>query len=310
MNKTLKKITALIPVALTIIFATYLIGSLFVCSRMSANVLCTGMRISVSDPEHRSFVTAGEIAKELGSLPESVAGTPLSEINTFSLTKHLQAIDKIEDISIIRTSQGLISIDVVPLVPVARIFDGNKSYYINKDGKRISANARYYSDVPVIVGHFPPNDSLFPPTSLIPLLDYIAGDPKRSDLVTMIKVDSPHDIILVPPIAGHVINFGDVSDFDSKFQRIEKMYAKVLPAKGWNYYDTLSVKWGGQVVATRRDKPKTEAPIDVTDEDDDANVTTMLAAEGVAPGQTKVGAKAKDDKPIPAANNTNKSNQQ
>ena len=303
MSKLLDNIKALIPVVLTIVFAAYLIGSMFVCSQMSANVLCTGMKISVSDPENRTFVTAAEIAKELGTLPETVTGTPLEQIDTYALTKRLKNIDKIEDITVIRTTQGLISIDVIPLVPVARIFDGNTSYYINKNGKRISASPRYYSDVPIIVGHFPANDSIFPPTNLLPLLDFIAGDRKRSDLVTMIKVDSPHDIIIVPPISGHVINFGDVSDFESKFQRIEKMYAKVMPAKGWNFYDTISVKWGGQVVATRRDKPKPEAPIDVSDEDDDANVTTMLAAEGVAPGQTKVGAKAKDDKPIPAAKN-------
>lgn len=27
-----------------------------------------------------------------------------------------------------------------------------------------------------------------------------------------------------------------------------------MPVKGWNYYDTVSVKWNGRVVATRRTK--------------------------------------------------------
>ena len=30
------------------------------------------------------------------------------------------------------------------------------------------------------------------------------------------------------------------------------LYRKVMPAKGWNTYDTISVKWSHQVVATRR----------------------------------------------------------
>ena len=33
------------------------------------------------------------------------------------------------------------------------------------------------------------------------------------------------------------------------------MYQKVLPIKGWNYYDTISLKWDGQAVASRSIKP-------------------------------------------------------
>nr|MDE7421741.1 hypothetical protein [Muribaculaceae bacterium] len=31
-------------------------------------------------------------------------------------------------------------------------------------------------------------------------------------------------------------------------------YRKVLPAKGWNIYDTISVKFKNQIVASRRNK--------------------------------------------------------
>ena len=32
------------------------------------------------------------------------------------------------------------------------------------------------------------------------------------------------------------------------------MYHKVMPYKGWDEYDTISVRFRGQIVATRRDK--------------------------------------------------------
>lgn len=34
------------------------------------------------------------------------------------------------------------------------------------------------------------------------------------------------------------------------------MYRKVMPYKGWEAYDTISLKFEGQVVATRRDKSR------------------------------------------------------
>ena len=66
-----------------------------------------------------------------------------------------------------------------------------------------------------------------------------------------------------------------------------KMYHKVLPVKGWDYYDTISVKWGGQVVATRRLKSIPEPFIRFDqegDETDDENLDNMLA-DTPQPGQ-------------------------
>lgn len=282
--------------------AIYVVGALFVTDRMRASSVCTGMRIDVRQATRHGFVTAREIARDLHGLPERSAGMNLSDINTEVIGRNLAGIDKIEDATVVRLTNGMINVIVTPLVPVARIFDANTSYYINKDGKRIGANARYHTDVPVIEGHFAPADTAFTPLSLMPLLDWLSDHTDTwGRYVTMIKVDSPTDIILIPAIAGHVVNFGAPTDFDSKFARLKTFYSKVLPVKGWEYYDTLSVKWAGQLVATRRVKPVIEAVTAVDEEEEATDVSTMLAAEGVAPGRTRPGQKAHDEKPIPVA---------
>lgn len=282
--------------------AGYMIASFVVTDTLSANAECTGMRIQVIDASNRRFVTAAEIANELGTLPRRAAGMRLSDINTEEIDRRLGDIDKIESVRTTRLSDGRINIAVTPLLPVLRVFDGPDSYYVNRAGKRISANARYHIDVPVIQGHFPPADTTFTPVSLLPLLEWLDAHPKPwGELVTMIKADSPTDIILIPAIAGHVINFGTPDAFESKFNRLQTIYKKVMPVKGWNYYDTISVKWGGQVVATRREKPRPITPEESEAEEEAADVTTMLTAEGVAPGRTRPGQKAHNEKPIPAA---------
>ena len=62
------------------------------------------------------------------------------------------------------------------------------------------------------------------------------------------------NIIIIPTVVGHVVNFGDTSMVDDKFLRLRTFYRKVLPTVGWQHYDTIAVKWRGQVVATRRHK--------------------------------------------------------
>jgi len=295
------KIKTLGAAILSVLLAGYMIAAFVVADKLSAGAECTGMRVQVLDSSHHNFVTAAEIARELGSLPRRAAGMRLSDIDTEEIDRLLGRIDKIESVRTTRLSDGRINIAVTPLLPVARVFDGSESYYVNRVGKRISADARYHIDVPVIEGHFPPGDTLFTPVSMLPLLEWLDAHRKPwGELVTMIKVESPTDIILIPAITGHVINFGAPDAFDSKFSRLHAIYTKVMPVKGWNYYDTISVKWGGQVVATRRDKPQPPPAIDTEVEEETTDVTTMLTAEGVAPGRTRPGQKAHNEKPIPA----------
>ena len=296
-----KRLNTILCAVGTVLLAVYMAGAFAYGAVHRQQDVCKGLRIEVRDDAGLRFVTAREIANELGTLPERAAGMLLWDINTERIARNLRKIDKIEDVEVTQTSDSKILIEVTPLIPVARVFDGDRSYYINKDNKRITADARYHMDVPVISGHFPPADSVFTPASLLPLIDWLAANKKWSHFVTMIKVDSPRDVILIPAISGHVVNIGEPAGLDSKFERLGRMYTEVLPLKGWNYYDTLSVKWGGQVVATRRIKPVVVTNSDLDVDEEDADVTTMLVGDGIAPGQTKVGKKANNDPPIPAA---------
>lgn len=289
--------------AISVATLLYMAAAFAVTSAVGRNDMCRGMRIEVlDDPVHtRNFVNAREIAHELGTLPERAAGMRLADIDTEEITRRLRAIDKIEDVTVLKTSDRRILVTVTPLIPVARVFEPSGSYYINKDNKRITASARYHVDVPVISGRFSPFDTVFTPASLLPMLDWLETHAKWSRLETMISADGPSDVILVPAITGHVINIGTPDNLDDKFARLERFYTTVMPVKGWTHYDTISVKWAGQVVATRRHKPVADTRSMTDDDDESADISTMLAAEGVAPGQALQGRKAKAEKPIPGA---------
>lgn len=262
----------------TVLIGAYLVVSLLWTHKATVKNSCTGMTIEISDTTNNRFVSVADIVRELDSLPLRCEGMLLDKIDTDSIESILNSIDKIESATCVIDNNGMVKITVVPMNPVARIFDDNTSYYINKDGKYISADARYYIDVPVISGHF---DSVFSATSLLPLINYVYSDSVWSSFVTMVKVDSPNDILLVPVIRGHIVNFGDISNIENKFRRLRHMYRNVLPVKGWNVYDTLSVKWSGQVVATKRKKGLEKPAVDIVDtsEHEVADTETMLVEE-------------------------------
>lgn len=238
---------------LSIALVAYLVAITCYTSYRAENDLCSRVEIIVNDPAKLKFVTPEDINLEIGNDDNRFLKLPISEINTDEIERRLNDIDKIECANCVIYKNSILRIEVTPLIPVARVFEGDKSYYINKEGKKMIANMRYQVDVPIISGHF---DSSKSASSILPVLTFIQSDSTWNALISGIKIDQNNDIIISPMIKGHVINLGDTSLIENKFARVKTIYKEVMPIKGWNYYDTISVKWRGQVVATRREKRK------------------------------------------------------
>ncbi len=255
----------------------YLAFALFVANDMAAREMCAGIDIKVLQEEGlRKFVSGGEVRRLLDEWGLGDVKRPVATIDLQEIEDRLNSIVNIEHAT---AANRKVRVSVTPMIPVARVFDINGSYYINRSGKRLTANHRFRLDVPVITGHF---DSINNAVSLIPLVERLANNPDWNAIVAQISIDPKnHDVILVPMIRGHVVNLGDTSDIDNKLERVMLMYHKVLPLKGWNYYDTISVKWGGQVVATRRQKKIAEPLIRFDQEGDETeieDVNSMLVS--------------------------------
>ena len=243
----------LLNIILSILLVVYMVVAFSFTAYIYQNDYCKGVDVKINNPSNMEFITVDDILREIGNEDGVFLSMRLNEINTHTIETSLNAIDKIEEANCFISKEGHLKIDITPLIPVARIFDPNGTYYINRDGKKMTASARYHVDVPVVVGQF---NSKLNSTAILPLLKYIKSDSTWNSLVSGIKIDANNDIIIAPMIKGHVLNLGDTSDIENKFARINTIYKQVLPIKGWTFYDTISVKWQGQVVATRKDKHK------------------------------------------------------
>lgn len=255
---------------LSILLAGYLVYAVIISNGMAANATAptqAPVKIKVADDAAMGFVTSDDVSLMVAPYLNSGKIVP-ARINMLEIQHTLSGNDNIESVVCTRRSNNRLWIEVVPMQPVARVFDATDSYYVNRDGKRLTASLKYHTDVPVITGHLAEPHSV---QRLMPLIDYIQASPMLSQLVTAIKLMPNGDVVLIPPFRGHVINFGEPNkDISNKFDRLVTMYRDVMPVKGWDFYDTLSVKFAGQVVATRR-KPRERDPLLVLDPEGDAS---------------------------------------
>lgn len=249
--------------ALMLLMLAYFGIALTMSARLSKGRALTGMHITLDSPSSQ-FVTKADVLAESGIDPDTISRINVDNFDLRALEMRLRSSDKLQEANVTVHANGNLCISVKPMQPVARVFDpAEPSYYINATGKRISAELRYHIDVPVLVGSF---DSVYPAKRLLPLLDYIASHPVAGAMVSTVTQEHDGNIILVPTIVGHVVDFGDTSRVAQKFAMLRDFYRYVAPVKGWEKYDTISVAWKRQIVATRRDKAVDPIPLPTEEE--------------------------------------------
>ena len=258
---------------------------------------CRGISVVIENADSSSFITKENIMRELNNLGIHPEGRRFSQINTLDIERQLNKIDFLENAECVVVNNSRLEIRVAQIVPVMRVFDGNSSYYVNGSGKRIVANSLFHNDVPVVSGHF---DANYSPARLIPLARYVESSAELRKFVSMINVVDSNNVFIVPSIMGHVINIGRPEAFDNKFAKLKEFYTKVMPDKGWMYYDTISVKYNHQVVATRRVKA-VKTVVDwreLSDEEaDDEQTMTMSDTSRVKGSAAEVKPVAAEPKP-------------
>jgi cell division protein FtsQ len=87
---------------------------------------------------------------------------------------------------------------------------------------------------------------------LYQLAQYIEDHEFWKAQVQQIYVNNNYDFELIPRVGSHVIVFGDISNCEEKFNNLESLYINGLNAVGWNKYETINLKYKGQVICTKR----------------------------------------------------------
>lgn len=213
---------------------------------------CTGIDLRIEESSLPDSIMRQGVASQLSRYGKPLKGERLDRIDLQNIENYLGQFSNFESVECSINPDNKLRITVTPISPEVRVFSAEgKSYYINRSGKRINADAEFFVDVPVLIAS-PGTEKDY--ESALSVIRYVTGDAELNSLISSYKIDSPNDIILIPRINGHVINFGDSTRQADKKAAILTAYRKILTAKGWNTYDTISVKFRDQIVATRRNK--------------------------------------------------------
>ena len=244
----LKKALGLVTICMV------LVGFIGFVEKQSQLKTYQGLEIDLKAVSGVYFVEDKEIEAIVKSaFPELKAGLPISEVPLTALEDRLAGHPFIKSVQTSIGQKGILKMTINQHEPIARIArpmaaDG----YITTEGLIIPTSPSYTSRVLILEGAYAEQlmdqGTVDAMPELMPLIEFVTKDEFWGAQVSELEINKRDDIRLHQQVGKQIIEFGDALDFESKFRRIEVLYKEILPRKGWNAYERISVKFKNQIV--------------------------------------------------------------
>jgi len=185
-----------------------------------------------------------------------------SIIDLNHLEEKIKSNKFIKNIEIYNNLNNVVNINVNQFKPYARLINNiGDDYYIDKNGQIFPVSNKYSERVLLIffknykkkdeeknINFFQNGNKIFK------LIKYINNNDFYKKQISQLNVIEDGEIVMIPQISKQKIYFGNTDDMEIKFKKLELFYKKILPTKGWNYYESVNLKFKNQIVCDKSSK--------------------------------------------------------
>jgi len=201
------------------------------------------------------FIEDKEVKEILfNEFPMLKEGVSFMEIDLNQIERKLRNHAFIKNAEVYADHGGKIWIEIDQYQPIARIVRPMAAdAYISKEGVILPTSRKHTTRVLVIEGLYAESlmsrvDVSVADPDLMRLIGFINEDEFWSAQISGLEIQSKNNIKMHQQVGQQVIEFGNAKDIEEKFNKINVLYEKILPVKGWNAYSRVNVKYKNQII--------------------------------------------------------------
>jgi len=258
MKKTIK-------IVLLILILSYSVIMLIIISKHRKNNFCHKINIVIKDSLEYQLVNSKEILKFLFDNEFQILGKPIFRIETSKIEEELEKFPEVKNATVYITDNGILNIEIVQFKPILIILDStNQKHYIDIDGnilhskKATPRNTLFINGcIPAITKNYKnvkelnENKKLKIINDIYTLSKYIYNDEFWKAQIQQIYLNYNNEFELIPRVGPHIIIFGDIKNYEEKFENLFLFYQEALNKIGWNNYKYINLKFKNQIVCTK-----------------------------------------------------------
>ncbi|PLX09198.1 MAG: hypothetical protein C0594_05875 [Marinilabiliales bacterium] len=249
----------------------YFIASIALVSADKEDKICNTIDFSINDTTGCYFVERTDILQLLEQRNLKTIGQPFTRINKAQIEQAVINHPSVKNAQVYIENDSTLAIEVVQRNPIVRVFNYNgESYYIDKEGYVMPLSENYTAHVPVVSGkinepygrfvgwkidEYESRNELGRTTILDDvylLATFLINNYFWQSQIEQLFVNVEGEFEMVPKVGANIIEFGDASELEEKFNKLELLYERGFRRVGWNKYSRINVKYKNQVVCTKR----------------------------------------------------------
>ena len=245
----------LLKIVGSLLLIVFIVGTLAFTYHESKDVVCRNIEIDFEIDELIK-VDKDELIRLVKTSDKDILNKKLTQINSENIetaVKKHPAIYNAEVYKVMKRDsssyKGVLVISVKHREPVVRIMSNSGSYYLDEFGEKIPISLNYTANILVTTGYF---SEKYAKEKLLPFILYLESYKFWQALIEQVHIEKNGEVLLTPLVGEHIIEFGNLDDYQKKLQKMKAFYEQVLANDNWNKYKTVSLKYNNQVVAKRR----------------------------------------------------------
>ena len=179
---------------------------------------------------------------------KSVKNEAKTVIDLQKLENNVRSHSMVENASVFLTVDGLLKTVIKQRTPIARVISNNRSYYIDKQAKKMPLSNNHSARVMLISGDINDNDI----AQIYVLVSKILSDDfLKKQIIGGRKTDN-NEYVLSMRVGEQEIEIGEIENLDSKFKNLKAFFNKTMTDKTIDSYTSINLKYNNQVVCTKK----------------------------------------------------------
>lgn len=192
------------------------------------------------------------------SFGTSLEGTELADLEVNRMERVLEEDPFVEDADTYIDQHNVLHVCIEQRRPIVRVLDNTgANYYLDANGVKMPPSKNFAARVLVATGNITPYTVEFRQKrrnslrDVFELTQKLLADEFLATFIQQVHVNNAGDFVLVPLIGDQKIILGSTRHLDEKLKRLKIFYREGMPYAGWRDYESLNLKYNGQVVCRR-----------------------------------------------------------
>lgn len=241
------------------VMAVAFVAVLTVTRIKRSDVVCSGLRIEVTDSSRLGFVSVNDVREYLKGYGAYI-GQRTDSVNLEKIEGILDHKSAILKSEAYMTGDGLLNVTITQREPVVRFQKGAIGFYADDAGYVFPLQRGYVSDVPIVDGNIPlavgegfkgepesPEEKLWL-ERMIGMARYMKKSKLWEENIAQITVLQDGGLMMVPRLGRERFLFGAPVQVEKKFRKMREYYEYIAPSKADGYYTTVNLKYDGQII--------------------------------------------------------------